>query len=167
MTIEIASNNTEYFIIAAIEQNLKKEKDDTILEKTITTSITKYITLYLIGGEEISITQKPDLENLKDIIEYHQLYDLKVDLKISKFKYDILQNTKDIIKEITEHKKKSKVKEPKLPDKIIKIINNVRNGIPNLSNNKLKAILIETLLEKVSTSPDFTYIKKKNKFILN
>ena len=49
MTIEIASNNTEYFIIAAIEQNLKKEKDDTILEKTITTSITKYITLYLIG----------------------------------------------------------------------------------------------------------------------
>ena len=36
MTIEIASNNTEYFIIAAIEQNLKKEKDDTILEKTIT-----------------------------------------------------------------------------------------------------------------------------------
>ena len=51
MTIEIASNNTEYFIIAAIEQNLKKEKDDTILEKTITTSITKYITLYLIGRE--------------------------------------------------------------------------------------------------------------------
>lgn len=110
MTIEIASNNTEYFIIEAIEQNLKKEKDDTILEKTITTSITKYITLYLIGREEISITQKPDLENLKDIIEYHQLYNLKVDLKISKFKYDILQNTKDIIKEIKELKKKVKLK---------------------------------------------------------
>ena len=35
MTIEIASNNTEHLIIAAIEQYLKKEKDDTILEQTI------------------------------------------------------------------------------------------------------------------------------------
>ena len=34
MTIEIASNNIEHLIIAAIEQYLKKEKDDTILEKT-------------------------------------------------------------------------------------------------------------------------------------
>ena len=69
MTIEIASNNTEHLIIAAIEQYLKKEKDDTILEKTIKTPIIKYVTLYLMGGEEISIPQKPDPENLKDIID--------------------------------------------------------------------------------------------------
>ena len=116
-----------------------------------------------MGGEEISIPQKPDPENLKDIIEYHQLYDLQVDLMLSKFKDDILQNTKDIIKEIKELNKKNKAKEPKLPDKITEVINNVRNGIPNLSNNKSKAILMETLLEKVSTSLEFTHTKKKNK----
>ena len=62
-----------------------------------------------MGGEEIFIPQKPDPENLKDIIEYHQLYDLQEDLKISKFKDDILQYIKDIIKEIKElNKKKQK-----------------------------------------------------------
>ena len=62
-----------------------------------------------MGGEEIFIPQKPDPENLKDIIEYHQLYDLQVDLKISKFKDDLLQYIKDIIKEIKElNKKKQK-----------------------------------------------------------
>ena len=163
MTIEIASNNTEHLIIAAIEQYLKKEKDDTILEKTIKTPIIKYVTLYLMGGEEISIPQKPDPENLKDIIEYHQLYDLQVDLKISKFKDNILQNSKDIIEELKELNKKGKAKEPKLPEKITEIMNNVRNGIPKLSKDKAKAILMETLLEKVSTNPDFIYTKKKNK----
>ena len=73
--------------------------------------------------------------------KYHQLYDLQEDLKISKFKDDILQYIKDIIKEIKELNKKNKAKEPKLPDKIIEIIDKVRNGIPNLSNNKSKAIL--------------------------
>ena len=163
MTIEIASNNTEHLIIAAIEQYLKKEKDDTILEKTIKTPIIKYVTLYLMGGEEISIPQKPDPENLKDIIEYHQLYDLQVDLKISKFKDNILQNSKDIIEELKELNKKGKAKEPKLTEKITEIMNNVRNGIPKLSKDKAKAILMETLLEKVSTNPDFIYTKKKKK----
>ena len=163
MTIEIASNNTEHLIIAAIEQYLKKEKDDTILEKTIKTPIIKYVTLYLMGGEEISILQKSDPENLKDIIEYHQLYDLQVDLKISKFKDNILQNSKDIIEELKELNKKGKAKEPKLTEKITEIMNNVRNGIPKLSKDKAKAILMETLLEKVSINPDFIYTKKKNK----
>lgn len=44
---------------------------------------------------------------------------------------------------------KSKVKEPKLPGRITEIINNVRNGIPKISNNKQKAVLMETLLEKI------------------
>ena len=67
MTIEIASNNKKYFIIAAIEQNLKKEKDDTILEKTITTSITKYITLYLIG-------ERRNIHNIKTRSRESQRY---------------------------------------------------------------------------------------------
>ena len=86
-----------------------------------------------------------------------------MDLKISKFKDNILQNLKDIIEEIKELNKKGKAKEPKLPEKITEIMNNVRNGIPNLSKDKAKAILMETLLEKVSTNPDFIYTKKKNK----
>ena len=67
------------------------------------------------------------------------------------------------MKEIKEQKKKGKAEEPKLPDKIKEIIKNVRNGIPIISNNKPKAILMETLLEKISTNPDFNYTKKKNK----
>ena len=58
-------------------------------------------------GEEINTIPKPDPENLKDILEYHQLYDLQIDLKIAKYKDDILQNTDDIIKEIKEYKKKN------------------------------------------------------------
>ena len=85
-----------------------------------------------------------------------------MDLKISKFKDNILQNSKDIIEEIKELNKKGKAKEPKLPEKITEIMNNVRNGIPKLSKDKAKAILMETLLEKVSTNPDFIYTKKKN-----
>ena len=38
---------------------------------------------------------------------------------------------------------KKKAKEPKLPGKITEIINNIRNGIPKISNNKQKAILME------------------------
>ena len=114
-----------------------------------------------MGGEEISIPQKPNPEDLKEILEFHQLYDLQVDLKISEYKYEILRHTEDIMKEIKEQKKKGKAEEPKLPDKIKEIIKNVRNGIPIISNNKSKAILMETLLEKVSTNPDFNYTKKK------
>ena len=163
MIIEIASNNTEHLILAAIEQHIKKDKDETLLEKTIKKPIIKYITLYLMGGEEIPIPQKPNPEGLKEILEFHQLYDLQVDLKISEYKDEILRLTEDIMKEIKEQKKKGKAEEPKLPDKINEIIKNVRNGIPIISNNKPKAILMETLLEKVSTNPDFNYTKKKNK----
>ena len=76
MTIEIESNNTEHLIIAAIEQYLKKEKDDTILEKTIKIPIIKYVTLYLMRGEEISIpddlAETVTMGNLYDLMEFKQ-----------------------------------------------------------------------------------------------
>ena len=40
-----------------------------------------------MGGEEISIPQKPDPENLKDIIEYHlQVGQKYINLKITYFR---------------------------------------------------------------------------------
>ena len=58
MIIEMASNNKEHLILATIEHYIKKEKDETLLEKTIKKQIIKYITLYLMREEEISIPQK-------------------------------------------------------------------------------------------------------------
>ena len=67
-----------------------------------------------MGREVISFPQKPNPEDLKEILEFHQQYDLQVDLKISEYKDDILRNTEDIKKEKKEQNKKSKANEQKL-----------------------------------------------------
>ncbi len=67
-----------------------------------------------MGREVISFPQKPNPEDLKEILEFHQQYDLQVDLKISEYKDDILRNTEDIKKEIKEQNIKSKANEQKL-----------------------------------------------------
>ena len=54
----MASKNKEHLILATIEHYIKKEKDETLLEKTIKKQIIKYITLYLMREEETSIPQK-------------------------------------------------------------------------------------------------------------
>lgn len=55
----MTSNNAEHLILAAIDQHLNKERADTLFQKTIKTPIIKYISLYLMGGEEIRTIPKP------------------------------------------------------------------------------------------------------------
>ena len=71
-----------------------------------------------MGGEEISTLEKPDPENLKDILEYHQLYELQVDIKLSNHKDTIIQKTGEILEEIINTNKTKKNTEPILPEKL-------------------------------------------------
>lgn len=161
MLIEISSNNTEHLIIAAITQHLLKKKDEKIFINTVKVPILKYITLTERGGEEISTLEKPDPENLKDILEYHQLYELQVDIKLSNHKDTIIQKTGEILEEIINTNKTKKNTEPILPEKLKTLLENVKNGIPKISTDKEKAKLMETILEKVSKHPELIPEKKE------
>lgn len=150
MLIEISSNNSEHLVKGAIHQYILKEKDENIFQKTIDIILAKYVTLSEMGAETMTNSEKPDPENLKDILEFHQLQDLYTDITLEKYIDKITSVTQEHIDEIKAANKKNKTKEPILPQKTKELFQNIRNGIPKIINDKNKAILLETLLEKIS-----------------
>ena len=59
-------------------------------------------------GESIHTIEKPESDNLTDILEYHQLYDLQVDIKLSNHIDKIKTTTQELIEEIVNSKKNIK-----------------------------------------------------------
>ena len=78
--IEICSNRSEHIISVSIQNLLNSKIDKPSFIKSIRKPILKYNSLYnATFGQEPTI-QKPDKENIKDILESQQIYDLKIDI---------------------------------------------------------------------------------------
>ena len=67
--IEICSNNNEHIITESIKNLLNSKKDKPSFIKTIRKPILKYYSLYYVAFEHVPTIQKPDPENIKDILE--------------------------------------------------------------------------------------------------
>ena len=103
------------------------------------------------------------MKNLTDILEFHQLYDLQVDIKLLNHIDNIKTATQEIIEEIINSNKSKNQTKPTIPRRMEEIFTNVRNGIPSIVTDKEKAKLFETLLEKISKHYYFINTGKKKK----
>ena len=99
-----------------------------------------------MGTFAIKDLDPPDENNLKQLIEYRRIYDLKIDLVLAKHKDEIIENTEQLIKEIIDANKKNISGIPIIPDQLQTIIIQVRKGIPFCDKDKW--YMIECSLDK-------------------
>ena len=79
-----------------------------------------------MGTFAIKDLDPPDENNLKQLIEYRRIYDLKIDLELAKHKEEIIENTEQLIKEIIDANKKNISDILIIPDQLQIIIIQVR-----------------------------------------
>ena len=60
-----------------------------------------------MGAFSIKDRDPPGVNDLKQLIEYQQIYDLKIDLELAKHKEEIIDNTEKLIKEIIDTNKRN------------------------------------------------------------
>ena len=89
-----------------------------------------------MGGFEIKGIDSPDQNDLKQIIEFQQLYDLKIDIELDKYTSEIIKSTNEIIEEIIKINQNNLNNIPKIPIKLENIIFQVRSGIPQCNKTK-------------------------------
>ena len=65
-----------------------------------------------------AIKDPQDENDLKQLIEYQQIYDLKIDLELAKHKDEIIEKTEQLIKEIIDANKKNISGIPIIPDQL-------------------------------------------------
>ena len=84
--LEITSNAPTHYIEVTIKNNILKRQEPIISEikKNIAQTIAQYILIQEMGGFYIEGIDKPDSEDLRQLIEYQQLYDLKIDIELKK-----------------------------------------------------------------------------------
>ena len=86
--LELTSNVPEYLIEEVIKKIIdKKDSEEENIEKMIYEQILGYISIKKALNFKTPNIEKPNQENLKDILEHQQLYDLKIDILIGKI-YD-------------------------------------------------------------------------------
>ena len=146
--LEISSNAPTHFIEGIIKSYIlnKKEIDIQEIKKNIAPTIAQYVLIQNIGGFNINDIDYPDPNDLKQLIEYQQLYDLKIQIELDKYITQILSTTEEIINEIIKTNKNNISNTPLIPNNLQTIITQVRNGIPLSDKNKL--FMIECSLEK-------------------
>ena len=84
-----------------IKNNIILKKDEQTFKKTIANQINRYIITTIIGKENPPSISKPQVnEDINDIIEYQQTYDLCAIDKSYQIKDEINVNNESIIKEI-------------------------------------------------------------------
>ena len=105
--LEITSNAPLHFIEGTIKTNILKKKEPDIqeLKKNLSMTISQYILIQKIGANNILDLENPDPNDLKQLLEYQQIYDLKIDLELSKHVKSTIHDTEDIINEIISEKK--------------------------------------------------------------
>ena len=129
--IEILSNAPIHIMKQNIKNNIILKKDEQTFKKTIANQINRYIITTIIGKENPPSISKPqDNEDINDIIEYQQTYDLCAIDKLYQIKDEINVNNESIIKEIINiNIKTPKDKDPVLGNKMEKIIEWTRQNI--------------------------------------
>ena len=118
----------------------------------------------LLENDEAPKIKKPeDRDNLNDIIEYQQLYDLYIIDKVNKIEQNINEKTKEVIKQINEDNQIKK-EEAKIGTLLSQSIEWVRENIPNWKRKKLD--YAESLIERIKLIQkqninQTEYVKKK------
>ena len=130
------------------------------IKKNLSITISQYILIQKIGANTILGLENPDPEDLKQLMEYQQIYDLKIDLEINKHIESTISDTEDIIKEIISRNTNNLSDIPIIPNKLLTIINQVRNGIPQCDKSKL--FMLECSIDKFEQLI-YKHIKLKTK----
>jgi len=158
--IEILSNAPIHIMNQIIKNNIILKKDEQTFKKAIANQINRYIITTIIGKENPPSISKPqDNEDINDIIEYQQTYDLCAIDKLYQIKDEINVNNESIIKEIISlNIKTPKNKNPVLGNKMEKIIEWTRQSIPAWTKEKWE--WLELIIEK---APKILYEQAEKK----
>ena len=130
MIIELASNNYEHLIKDTISQKISR-KAFTIeeIKKLLFKPIMKYIGVFKSGDIETPNIQKPNEENIKELLEFQQLYDLNIDIIFEKIKDESIKITDELIEEIIISNKNTDKDNIIIPTKLQTYINKVRKRL--------------------------------------
>ena len=110
----------------------KKEPDISEIKKNLSITISQYILIQKIGANTIQGLENPDPDDLKQLIEYQQIYDLKIDLELNKHIKSTISDTEDIIKEIISQNTNNISDTQIIPNKLLTIITQVGIGFLNM-----------------------------------
>ena len=150
MLIELSSNNFEHLIKDTISQKISKNASTLDeIKRLLFKPIMKYIGVFNSGNVETPNIQKPNNENINELLEYQQLYDLNIDIAFEKIKDESKKTTESIIEEIITLNKNGDKSNPIIPNQLQTYMTNVRANIPTLS--KERAYMCEAILEKISS----------------
>ena len=141
--IELLSNAPKHIIDQMIDSHNKKKDNETIVEYGKQKIIEYLIVNELLDMQPMNLT-KPNLENLKEILEYQQIFEMKVEIIVKDKFEEIKKKAESEIKTLfilNENKKDNF----EFPDYLSKIITNVRGKIP--SKSKEQWLFIETAIE--------------------
>ena len=145
--MEILSNTPIHIIKELINKHIKNKKELDLFSLHATKYIKAYILLCLIDDNDEPKVNKPDdYENINDLIEYQQLYDLFVIDKVYKIKETIDNKTEEIIKQIIEDNKFKK-EDAKIGKILTDSVNWIRETVPKW--RKKKWDYAEALIEKI------------------
>ena len=161
--LDIISNAPEHLIFETLKQKALNQKhpDKEGIEKIISEPIKDYIAVYKFLKYETPKLDKPDQENLKEILEYEQIYDLKIDIILDKEIKDIQQRAENLITKAIEVNKNSLQKDPIIPQELNQLLNDVRINITK--ENKDKWMMLEIILEKINHIHKLSAVKPKKK----
>ena len=95
-----------------------------------------YITINQTLECETPKIEKPNQENIKDIIEYQQLFDLRIEIIVDKKFNEIETYAKQMINKIIESNKFNKSKTPIIPIELSVTMKKIRDTIPTQEKNK-------------------------------
>ena len=160
--LELTSNAPEHLIEEVIKQKIIDSGDieEESIGKIIYEQILGYITINQTLEFEIPKIEKPNQGNIKDIIEYQQLYDFKIEIVVDK-NFEVIETyTKQIINKIIESNIYNK---PKIPIEFLESMKKTRDIIPTQEKNKwlMEETIIEKIVEKFKLNSIKTKIKKK------
>ena len=160
--IEIISN-APYHIIEQMVHSYRKGNPHETEIKYAKEKILTYLLLETILDIKEFQIPKPDEENINDIIEYQQIFDLKIEIMVENKIKTIKNKVEEVAQEIIQINSDSTNDKSgiKLPKNLENIINRVRNEIGN--KNKKIWIILETAVEKALQFNNIKYKEKKEK----
>ena len=161
--LELTSNAPQHLIEEVIRQKIIDSEDiqEETIGKMIHEQILGYITINQTLECEIPKIEKPNQENIKDILEYQQLYDLKIEIIVDKKFEEIETQTKQMINKIIKSNQYNKSKIPKIPIELLETMEKTRDTIPAQGKNKW--LMEETILEKIVEKYKLNFINTKIK----
>ena len=141
--IELISNAPKHIIEQMIDSHNKLEEKKPIIEYGKQKIIEYLLTKELLDIQPFNLI-KPNIEDLKELIEYQQIFEMKTEIIVLD-KYDtIIKKGENEVKALFLLNEK-KTENYEYPNELAKAIQLVRERIPKL--NKEQWIIIETAIE--------------------